>query len=295
MSLKTTIQNSGITGDSYEKRLKNINFIKKLKRKGLRYKDKEKLILITTTAAGEEIYIQYPGKESRRENERKAPWDFRPKIIPKKHQLAKSNLKVNKVGDFEDIFLKDLSFNDIWEMIFELLTRYKQSKVEIAELFAIFLYRMAYMLDSKEISPGKTNAIYLTYNDDKITNVERKKENIGRRLKYSPPPLALKKLNKLVGSKIANMSIEAFLIYNDLLAWNEDCKYYYRKVEKGNNRWLNKTGRINTLLSHISVIGFSLKKINLITLVMKFVRGNGVGAATTKEIKEICKKYIEVS
>ena len=78
MTLKIKIQSAGKTSNTTEKRRKNIELIKNLDRKGLSYREMEKLIHITTTSSGEEIFIQYPGKEK---NSGK-PWDFRPNILP---------------------------------------------------------------------------------------------------------------------------------------------------------------------------------------------------------------------
>lgn len=83
------------------------------------------------------------------------------------------------------------------------------------------------------------------------------------------------------------MSLEAFLIYNDLLAWNEDCKYHYRSVQK-NSGWIGNVGRPNTLRTHVSVIGTMVGKVSFVKLLEQAARTRGVAPCTHKDALSIC-------
>ena len=92
-------------------RLSNIKWIEKLPRKGLSYEKKERQLLMHTTSAGEKIFLQYPGKESKKYrksgSERKKtairPWDFRPILYI----------------SGKDERHEDISFGMMWDTIFE--------------------------------------------------------------------------------------------------------------------------------------------------------------------------------
>ena len=290
MSLKTKIQIAGKTSNSTEKRRRNIELIKNLPREGLSYHEMERLIHITTTSFGEEIFIQYPGKETISGR----PWDFRPKILLMKKNEGKLEKELHMSVPELD-FYKDLEFKDIWEILFELLSKYHdKEKEKIARLFAILFYRMAFLIDAKiEDDQIDVKTKYLKYdNNGKIIEIVDKTEKIDPWYIYRVPSSAIEILKEISCYKIREISIEAFLNYNNLLAWNEDCKYFYRNLQKMKDKWLGKTGRVNTLLTHISIIGFVLGEIKLSTLLMKFVRGRGVGPVTNKEVRKICKDYI---
>jgi len=109
---------------------------------------------------------------------------------------------------------------------------------------------------------------------------------------YSLPVVVLRELSE-VFNDLGNMSLDAFLRYNELLAWNEDCKYHYRSVESGKG-WIQGVGRVNNLLTHISVIGFALGDVRLSEMLMRFVRMYGVSPATWKEIRLICGDFLDL-
>lgn len=297
-NLKTKIQSAGKTANNTTRRKLNINFIKELDRDGLQYEEKEKLLHIKTTEAGEEIFIQYPGKESDNDDKDKIkPWDFRPKILLSKENKNRPEEKlqlVNTKSGGELIFYKDREFRHLWQTTFEVLQECEKKQEEIGRLLAIILYRMAFLVDTElPEGPINTDVEYLKYQGNNGA-VEKcsSTEELNPWHKYTPPKAALEELkNFLPVKKISGISLEAFLYYNHLLAWNEDCKYFYRNKQNSKG-WINKTGRINTLLTLISIIGFVIGDIKLSQLLMKFVWGRGVGAAKNKEIREICDDYI---
>jgi len=278
--LKTSLGSTSASSDSSKRRMMNIEWIKDLERGDLAHKKNEKAIHIRRTTSGEDLFIQYPGKESMNKK-RPRPWDFRPKLC--------------KPDDTAEKYLKDLSFKDIWDVIIGIINDPMQKKEEIASLLAITFYRMAFMLDHKyDETSKKRKVLYLEFNDKGSCSKEEHLEVFERGfLEYSPPEYILDNFPNLKieidGMKI---SLEAFLLYNELLAWNEDCKYYYRNQFEKNSGWLKGIGKVNNLLSHISIIGFLIGKIKLSEMVMQFTRGQGVGPATNKQIKEICEEFL---
>jgi len=276
--LKTSLGSTAESSDSSKCRKINIEWIKDLEREDLAHRKDERAIHIRRTAYGEDLFIQYPGKESMNG---KRPWDFRPELY-KGH---------NYVGEH----LKDLSFSDIWDVIIQIINSFEQRKEEIGSLLAITFYRMAFMLDHKHGDiPEKRKVLYLGFKDGEYFSKGEYFEDFKRGfLEYFPPKYILDIFGdfkiEIDGMKI---SLEAFLLYNELLAWNEDCKYYYRNHHEKDGKWLKGTGRVNNLLSHITIIGFLLKKEKLSEMVMKFCRGLGVGPATNRQIKDICREFL---
>jgi len=89
------------------------------------------------------------------------------------------------------------------------------------------------------------------------------------------------------------MSFEGFLFYNELLVWNEDCKYYYRNYHVRNDgKWISTTGRVNTLLSHIRILGYILNEVRLSDIFDGFAKQQGISPATNDEVTRICAQYI---
>lgn len=276
--LITSLGSIAESSDSSKRRRINIEWIKDLERSDLAYKKDEKAIHIRRTAYGEDLFIQYPGKESMKG---KRPWDFRPKLC--------------KTDDYADKYLKDLSFRDIWDVIIGIINDFSKKKEEIGSLLAITFYRMAFMLDHKydEISK-KRKVVCLGFDDEGPCSKEERLVDLKRGFfEYFPPKYILDIFAdykiEIDGMKI---SLEAFLLYNELLAWNEDCKYYYRNLHKKEGEWLKGVGRVNNLLSHISIIGFLLGKIKLSEMIMQFIRSRGVAPATKRLIKDICDEFL---
>lgn len=276
--LITSLGSTAESSDSSKIRKINIEWIKDLERGDLAHKENEKAIHIRKTAHGEDVFIQYPGKESMNG---KRPWDFRPK-------LCNPDNNTNK-------YLKDLSFRDIWDVIIGIINNPIQKKEDIGSLLAITFYRMAFMLDHKyDETSKKRKVIYLRFDDEGSCSKEEHLEDFDRTFfEYFPPEHILDIFADLkIEIDGMEISLEAFLLYNELLAWNEDCKYYYRNHHEKDGKWLQGIGRVNNLLSHISIIGFLLGKIKLSEMIMQFSRGQGVGPATKRLIKDICDEFL---
>lgn len=267
-TLSTRLQSNGITCEAGGKRLHNIKWVEGLPRDGLSYQVMVKQILIHTTKYGEEIYIQYPGKESERTDDKCRPWDFFPRVVTR-----------NSYGN-------DLSFKDIWDALFEGLEPKKhQIKPELQTLATVF-FRMAYMDDhvrSEEQISFKVRHIEYMGKEERLASEEE--QPFPSLYLYRPAEPVVAGFADLFPT--CGMSFEAFLHYNNLLAWNEDCKYYYRDTRIKGRKWMGAAGRINNLLTHVSVLGYLLGELTISDVFYKFSTGAGVAPTTGDEIVRI--------
>lgn len=273
--LSTQIQNTSVRSESSAKRKNNIQWIIDLFRTDLTFRKNMRQILITTTQSNEELFIQYPGKETARNDDKLRPWDFFP--------------RVRKNNDYGS----NLDFQAIWDILYEGLNLLISKNPEWATILATVFYRMAFMKDHiLTTTPHKTTIRQLSYDDSgQESTVHDTIEEIFPLYQYSPAKLVLQSVSDIAPSW-GGMSFEAFLHFNDLLAWNEDCKYYYRMQQTKPNTWIRNTGRVNTLLTHLSIIGYVSGKIRFSEVCIKFARGKGVAPATRNEILRVCNGYI---
>lgn len=253
--------------EAIKKRLMNINEFASLDRTGLSYKSVERKILLHTTRAGEEIFIQYPGKETVSNTPEKVrPWDFRPKLMLPNGES-----------------LKDLSFKDIWD---DLSNIHASDESALSVMAAIF-FRMA-LMEGYKLTKAE-------FEFEDIATESKVVLNSGTvTLEFWRPHFSPELYNYLdyVVNSIRGVSVEAFLYYNDLLVLNEDCKYYYRdKIIKG-SEWKTNTGRYNTLLTHISVIEYLQGKITFSEIMGRFLSGMGVAPAKMNSIPEITNHIV---
>ncbi len=252
------IYNYDLRKESFEKRMVNIECFASLDRTNLSFGQVERRLLIKTFPTGEKLFIQYPGKESARDKNPR-PWDFRPKMLLPNGE-----------------WLKDLSFKDVWDDLYS----FKDSEVDMSYIATLF-FRIAYMLDST-----------LTTKELTFEDVNRDGEIVNRGAveltwyDYNPDQVMIDKI--YVSDKILRgVALLPYLAYNDYLAQNEDCKYYYRsEVERGES-WNGSTGRRNTLLTHMSVIAFIEEKLRFTEITDMFQRGMGVAPIPTKLIEDI--------
>jgi DNA-dependent RNA polymerase auxiliary subunit epsilon len=274
-TLITQIQTTSSKTESSSKRRYNIEWISNLKRNNLTYQKNVNQILIASAKNNEKIFIQYPGKESVRTNDKCRPWDFFPKL-----------LSTNTYGN-------DLDFKSIWDILFSGLQRLISNDIKWSSILAIIFYRMAFMNDHIKIDNKFDTMIRkISYNDQDEEIIKNIKNiNIKPFYLYSPPKKIVDKISQIV-PLWGNMSFEAFLHYNDLLAWNEDCKYYYRMQQDKKKNWIGDTGRINTLLTHLSIIGYVANEISFSDVCIKFARGKGVAPITKDELFQICNGYL---
>ncbi len=270
----TELQSTSITQPSSDRRRESIDFIAGLDREGLAYGLRERRLLIARTPAGEEIFIQYPGKESARKKN-KRPWDFRPCIR-------------RPGGTLED----DWSFYDIWTFLYT-IGQSRQTR-ELLPAMAAAFYRMAFLLDHETPAPRQLAVFEI----DVASGSERE---VRCSLPpappvYTPPAALLAALQEAHAPQPDSLSWTAFFYLNDLLAWNEDCKYYYRNLERAAGKskpaWIRETGRPNNLLSHVSVIGLTLGTLDPWEVLQKASRSRGVFAASPEEVLKVCAPYV---
>ena len=112
-----------VSSETQSKRLTNINTIQNtidaaIKANNLKYQEKEELLIFFHTSAGEKIGIQYPGKESAESENKRCPYDFRPKIITS-----------------DGFILKDLVFADMWSLVEQLNTTHHNMLKTLSSLF----------------------------------------------------------------------------------------------------------------------------------------------------------------
>ncbi len=277
------ILKNGVKAPSTGERKANIAWIENLSlltpdNKQYVYGDLEKQVLIKTTPAGEDIYIQLPGKESVETEKRvksgtTRPWDFRPKVYKK--------------GQSEP--MADVSFGDIWAALFNALENL-EFEDDIRAL-ATIIYRLAYMLDHKHLENFETTVRDISFADGIPTIQPSRVEETGSLFVYEISPRVLTRLSTVIPN-IGELSLEAFLIYNDLLALNEDCKYSYRANQRGIS-WNPRVGRINNLLTHMRVVGWVLGDVELADILNDFSQARGVSPVSPDEIKLICKGFLE--
>lgn len=272
LALQTHVQKSGRKSRSGVRRLENIQWVAALGRKGLLFGEREKELMLATTAEGERVGIRLPGKESASSRKKPKPWDFRPKMV-------------RPDGAYGD----DLGFFDIWDALYnEIEARKVQLHVEARALATLF-YRMAYMIDH-ERNEGPTVEIIAI---DKGRPGERSREKLPPFWAYAPPRAPLDHLRGRL-PRFGAGSLEVFLRYNDLLAWNEDCKYYYRDTEENGEAWQARgTGRINNLMTHVTVIGVILGDVSFAKTLGRASQQRGVAPATGPEALRICRPFLK--
>lgn len=273
--LVTRVQNTSARTESSKKRMANILWIADLSRDGLAFRHRANQFLITETAENEEVFIQYPGKESARTDDKNRPWDFFPRIW--------------KGGKFT----ADLGFQAIWDILFEALQPLASKDRTRGAMLATVFYRMAFMNDHAiGEQPAATRIREVSYDYSASGSVVREAIAQSRPwYRYSPSRDVVNDIADIV-PLWGEMSFEAFLHYNDLLAWNEDCKYYYRMQQTKPGTWICGTGRVNTLLTHLSIIGYVLGEIRFSEVCVKFARGKGVAPANREEILRVCGGYV---
>lgn len=261
--------------DALDKKLININFIKKLPRKNLNFKTNECKLLFNIPNLTEDVFIQYPGKESINPKSSKyRPWDFRPKLI-----LSNNT------------FLKDLSFTDIWDLLFEIGKNVPLNhRNHILKLIACEFYRIAFMIDYDLIYPNEICTIK-NINSNRTIHMSKPNEFYI----YSPNMSVINELKKYI-TNIHGMSWEAFFIYNDLLALNEDCKYFYSKYTshdyaKAKNYIKNGAGRTNTMLTYLSILALFTGDINFGYVAGRLSR-NGVCPITIEKCNIFLGQYM---
>ena len=255
--------------DAFNKQLVNIEAFSKLDRTGLEFGVKERRLLLYTTEFGEKIYIQYPGKETKNTDDSKIrPWDFRPKVL-------------NSNGEW----MKDQSFKDIWDEI-DSLNKLDDSYLS---LIAALFFRCSMLLDTELVEEE------YDYEDiDKITgNVLGTGKLTLKWYKLMLDEECLQYISKKVPQMGGNFSTKSYLIMNDLLCQNEDCKYYYRDKIVKNEEWKGKIGRHKTYRTHASIINYLEGHLSFSQIMDMFQRGMGVAPLPDSKVEEATEGLVK--
>lgn len=273
-SLRTSLKKTGKNESSSGRRMVNIQWIIDLPRESLAFQRQTKQILIHTTEKTEKLFIRYPGKESARKKSPR-PWDFAPRIEENGQYGPYSN------------------FVDLWVILSNALESLQSNQEQVASVLATIFYRMAFMDDHFiDRQPVSVKSQYLKYRDkDTDDLIKECIEKVKPWYRYLPNKDVINWISEVIPDW-GGMSLDAFLHYNNLLAWNEDCKYYYKSQQAERKNWIRNTGRVNTILTHISIIGYLVNQIHFTDILGKLVRGRGVGPATNDEIVKICNGLV---
>lgn len=247
-----------LKASSMEKKCFNIDSFSSIDRSGLKFNKIERRLLMREFSTGEKLYIQFPGKETAREKAPR-PWDFRPKL-----QLSNGE------------WLKDLSFKDIWDDLYS----FRDINADMSYIATLF-FRIAYMMDATKTT--KT----LPYEDiDRDGNIISRGNMEFTWCEYLPDQEIIDGAH-ISPEALRGASLFPYLAYNDYLAQNEDCKYYYRATYEKNEKWDGKIGRTNTLLTHMSIIAFIEDKLRFTEITDMFQRGQGVAPIRLNMIEDI--------
>ena len=249
---------TSVLRDSRIKRQFNIEAFNSLAREGLSLGVREKRMCLHTTLCGEEISIQYPGKESAQSPPME--YDFRPKV-----KLANGDL------------LNDFTFGQIWD-VFELIGKKNR---DFLTFVSAIVCDMNYM-QRYELTEDDYKCETIIWNNETEKIIDKKM------IKFCWYKLALTddewySLNDRFGGKIKldngqELSIEAFLFMVDLLFQNEDCKYYYKKVILEKSPYNLQNGRNQSSHSNLYMLNYLQGNVKVSSLVNAFQKGRGVAS-----------------
>lgn len=128
----------------------------------------------------------------------------------------------------------------------------------VLELLACLLFRSAFMLDHKE-------------------------QGLGSRIwRYEAPEsvvAAIEDQTPMMMAGLYELPFRVFLELIDALAWNEDVKYNPDPMA------VQATGRRNTMLTCVNIIGVFLDRVSLVDFVTLMLRGRGVAPISAKAAK----------
>lgn len=254
--------------ESKIKRMSNINtlvnFISSdISANKLEFEEKERRILLYTTAAGEAIYIQYPGMFSKNG---KLYYDFRPIAV-----LKDGSSSIN------------MSFEFIWKIIEKFLKGHN----DFVPILNNILFRMGRMHDY-----NYEENEYPSFIVDK-NGMLIKSDNFRIPLyKFSFLDEKIMESLNFHGVEIAagdnkSMSVEAFLYYFELLIQIEDCKYNFETFE-------DEKGRKSTTDSLMIISSFFNNKIDLASILIRFVKCRGIARCSMDEYYSVTDGLVNI-
>lgn len=244
--------------ESRTKRMYNINAFNAIPREGLIFNQVERRLILHTTLNGEEISIQYPGKESAQNPSME--YDFRPKV-----KLANGAM------------MDDFTFGQIWD-IFEIIGRGYR---DFLSYISAIVYDMGYMRKyNRERSSYRIENIQI---EDSMETVISENWYEFEWYKMGLSDDVWHTMNDRIGMIHLDdgtvVSVEAFLYMVDLLFQNEDCKYYYKKTILAHDNTYEKklnNGRNSSSHSNLYMLNFLQGNEKVSALVNAFVKGRGV-------------------
>lgn len=250
-----------ISNSTQKKRKQNIDAIWQTidtakSENSLTYQNIEEQLILFNTTAGEQVAIQYPGKESIETGDKERPYDFRPKIITS-----------------EGVILRDLVFADMWSLVEGIHSSHSDMLKTLAALF----FQLGRMTSHDMITED--------YNYNVIDSSDTVVQSGFRTLTWNKLYIdtdILESLNTFIPyipiDKDCSISFEAFLYFFDMILQNEDSKYFYKK----NNL---SSGRIQTSDSMLLLVSYFTGHTSLSTLLQRYVSGFGVGKCQIQEIE----------
>ena len=157
----------------------------------------------------------------------------------RQHILWRDGHKGNNPNDMcPTIWLdeEEIEFDGSFDHVFNFFQQVSKIHMKALEILGCLMYRNAYLLDHDA------------------------------ELNYSPSKEAVAYLNQVI-PVYEGISIEAYLHYMEMIAWNEDVKYYTLgyDVHKG-------TGRKNNMLTYAHIIAILMGKGSLSKLCAQFSR-----------------------
>ena len=220
------IQSATKTSDNFLKKFKNIQFFASLDRQDLTIKEP-----IIYKLANEEISIIYPGKESTGWN----VWDFRP--------VLKTN---------NGITMKDLTFGEIWTSMDAFVKNIDSMSTQKATiLLARIFYKLAFLQCHQETDKDEEfcfNGNNLNFLKKVLQKFDINKLTSDEKKLFDYDVITIdSNMNQLI------ISLESFIIYNDLLGCNEDSKYFYAEYLKKTEKTKNEIEKIQLELDEIEI------------------------------------------
>ena len=243
----------------------------------LAYAADEERLFLYSTSAGEQVVIQFPGKESVPFTMKKgiptpkAPkeirqYDFRPKII-----LADGTV------------LPDMTFSDMWSVVEELSKTYPKILRSLSSLF----FQLGRMILHEKVAENINYSII-----DSACALKGSGTIDLEWYKLKLPDDILEAFNFHVEELIVDngshtISFEAFLYFFDLILQNEDIKYNDKKGDLS-------SGRIQTSDSMLLLTSYFLGKTTLSVLLQRYVSGFGVAKCLNDEITPATDNLVHI-
>lgn len=231
----------------YALKTSNIDSFFSIDRTGLKNKEREHLLLMYRSSVDEKIYIEYPGKESTiayavsAANRILNPYDFRPELYL-----------------HDGTLIARLSFLDIANSILEYKQHITTAQLQI---FAALLIRIAFMEGYSYFEEAHPRFLVTFENGARSVSSSESSLNLGRHflrlnseLKQELQTWPLVNVPSRKYDSTVPISIEGLLYYMDMLAQQEDCKYYYSAQRRGSHHMSVSIGRINNLLTIVNII-----------------------------------------